>query len=166
MRAGLPGASAQTCVGDDFLFHLWVVAEPWMMEDLLKCLCCCSARCHSSQSCDYVQIAQLSLRVNSPQPGSYPVCGLLSTNPSSLVLPNSWFWPAYLADRQQKKLSHVNSFLMDLCVLSIAAINLAKLKLFRHYYVMVSKTPAHMHVGSLEAVQKACDGILVGNYCS
>ncbi|NXR37508.1 GP107 protein, partial [Zosterops hypoxanthus] len=28
-------------------------------------------------------------------------------------------------------------FLMDLCVLSIAAINLAKLKLFRHYYVMI-----------------------------
>lgn len=42
---------------------------------------------------------------------------------------------------------------MDFCVLFIAAINLAKLKLFRHYYVMVSQTPAHMHVGNLEAVQ-------------
>lgn len=42
---------------------------------------------------------------------------------------------------------------MDFCVLLIAAINLAKLKLFRHYYVMVSETPAHMHVGDLEAVQ-------------
>lgn len=28
---------------------------------------------------------------------------------------------------------------MDFCLLLIAAINLAKLKLFRHYYVMVSK---------------------------
>lgn len=52
-----------------------------------------------------------------------------------------------------KRNSHVNNFLMDFCVLLIAAINLAKLKLFRHYYVMVSKTPAHMHVGNLEAVQ-------------
>lgn len=33
---------------------------------------------------------------------------------------------------------------MDFCVLLIAAINLAKLKLFRHYYVMVSKTPVCM----------------------
>lgn len=97
--------------------------------------------------------------MNSPQPGSYPECGhvgltLLTTNPSSLGLPESWFWPlACLADRHQNKLSHVNNFLMDFCVLLIAAINLAKLKLFRHYYVMVSKTPAHMHVGNLEAVQ-------------
>ncbi|NXH46134.1 GP107 protein, partial [Dicaeum eximium] len=30
-----------------------------------------------------------------------------------------------------------NYFLMDFCVLLIAAINLAKLKLFRHYYVMI-----------------------------
>lgn len=45
---------------------------------------------------------------------------------------------------------------MAFCVLLIAAINLAKLKLFRHYYVMVSKTSAHMHVGNLEAVQSFC----------
>ncbi|NWT70141.1 GP107 protein, partial [Prunella himalayana] len=35
------------------------------------------------------------------------------------------------------KNSHINNFLMDFCVLLIAAINLAKLKLFRHYYVMI-----------------------------
>ncbi|NXA05777.1 GP107 protein, partial [Sapayoa aenigma] len=33
--------------------------------------------------------------------------------------------------------SHFINFLMDFCVLLIAAINLAKLKLFRHYYVMI-----------------------------
>lgn len=42
---------------------------------------------------------------------------------------------------------------MDFCVLLIAAINLAKLKLFRHYYVMVSKTPVCMHTEHLEEIQ-------------
>lgn len=42
---------------------------------------------------------------------------------------------------------------MDFCFLLIAAINLAKLKLFRHYYVMVSKTPVCMHTEHLEAIQ-------------
>ncbi|RMB93419.1 hypothetical protein DUI87_30114 [Hirundo rustica rustica] len=44
---------------------------------------------------------------------------------------------AFGNEGHQKKLSHINNFLMDFCVLLIAAINLAKLKLFRHYYVMI-----------------------------
>lgn len=42
---------------------------------------------------------------------------------------------------------------MDFCVLLIAAINLAKLKLFRHYYVMVSKPPVCVNTEHLEAIQ-------------
>lgn len=71
----LRGCDSSTCWGtvwDDFPFHLWVVADPWTIRGPclgIKVLCCCSARCSGSQSCDYLEVTQLSWRHRAGQGG-------------------------------------------------------------------------------------------------